>query len=208
MAGLREQQKADRELRILRAAVTLFKAEGYRAARIEDLAEIAEVSVGTVYNYYRTKGDILISIVAMEVEEVLETGAELAADPPPGLETALRTLILHYCEHSLSYLSKEMWRMAMAISIEASETPNGRRYNALDRKLARQVTDLIATLQRRGEARSDVDPEPIGRLVFNDLNMMFIDFVKDESMSFDALRTEIAAHTRPLARMLAPEAAR
>ena len=48
MTGLREKQKADRERRILKAAVSKFRADGYRAARIEDLAEMAEVSVGTI----------------------------------------------------------------------------------------------------------------------------------------------------------------
>ena len=51
MGKLRERQKADREKRILSAAVHKFRANGYKAVRIEDLAEAAEVSVGTVYHY-------------------------------------------------------------------------------------------------------------------------------------------------------------
>ena len=113
MAGLREKQKADRERRILRAAVTQFRADGYHSVRIEDIADMAEVSVGTVYNYYRTKGDILIAVVAMEVEEVLASGARVVADPPKGVCEALLALIFGYYDHSLKYLSKEMWRSAM-----------------------------------------------------------------------------------------------
>ena len=71
MTGLRNKQKAAREKRILTAAILKFRAESYRSVRIEDLAEIAEVSVGTVYNYFKTKGDILIATVTLEVEEVL-----------------------------------------------------------------------------------------------------------------------------------------
>jgi len=119
MAGLRERQKADRERRILRAAVTRFRTEGYRTVRIEDLAETAEVSVGTVYNYYKTKGEILIATVAMEVEEVLAEGEAIVANPPDGVEAALLALIFQYYDHSLEYLNKEMWRTAMALSIEA-----------------------------------------------------------------------------------------
>ncbi len=116
MSGLREKQKADRERRILQAAVRKFRAEGYRAVRIDDLAEMAEVSVGTIYNYYRNKGDILIAVVAMEVEEVLASGAALVADPPPGVRDAVLSLIYEYYDHSLIYLSKEMWRSAIALS--------------------------------------------------------------------------------------------
>lgn len=206
MAGLRARQKADRERRILRAAVTRFRAEGYRAVRIEDLAETAEVSVGTVYNYYQTKGDILIAAVAMEVEEVLEAGAEIVADPPPGAGAAILKLVFQYYDHSLEYLSKEMWRTAMALSIEAPGTPNGRHYSALDRKLAAQVTDLVAALQRRGEVRPDLDARALGELLFNNLNQMFIEFVKDDDMPLATLRDRVAAQTLPLAHLIATQA--
>ncbi|MBS0126038.1 TetR/AcrR family transcriptional regulator [Thetidibacter halocola] len=207
MAGLRERQKADRERRILRAAVTRFRADGYRAVRIEDLAEMAQVSVGTVYNYYRTKGDILIATVAMEVEEVLESGASVVANPPQGVDEALLALIFGYYDHSLEYLSKEMWRTAMALSIEAPDTPNGQRYVELDARLAAQVTALIAALQARGEVRAELDAGTIGQVIFNNLNQMFIDFVRDDSMTLDTLRDRVAAQMRPLACLIATEGA-
>ncbi len=203
MAGLRERQKADRERRILMAAATQFRAGGYRSVRIEDLALAAEVSVGTVYNYYRNKGDILIATVAMEVEEVLASGAAIVSDPPAGAEAALLALIFGYYDHSLEYLSKEMWRRAMALSIEAPETPNGRRYSALDVRLAAQVTELIATLQARGAVRAELDAPALGQVLFNNLNQMFLEFVKDDAMTLDTLRRQVAAQTRPLARLIA-----
>lgn len=204
MAGLRARQKADRESRILRAAVLKFRAEGYRQVRIEDLAEMAQVSVGTVYNYYQTKGDILIAAVAMEVEEVLATGEAIIADPPPGAGRAIMALILSYYDHSLEYLSKEMWRSAMALSIEAPGTPNGQRYGALDRRLAAQVTDLIQALQARGEVIPGLDPAALGQVIFNNLNQMFIDFVRNEDMTLDDLRARVSAQMAPLAGMMTP----
>ena len=202
MAGLREKQKADREQRILQAGVTHFRAHGYRSVRIEDLAEIAQVSVGTVYNYYQTKGDILMATVAMEVEEVLVAGRNIVADPPRGAGEAILELVFCYYDHSLNYLSKEMWRAAMALSIEEPCTPQGRRYNELDRRLAAQVKDLIATLQRRGEVRSDLSAVALGDLVFNNLNMMFIEFVKDDDMTLEGLRASLAAQMRPFAEFI------
>lgn len=202
MAGLRERQKADRKRRILSAAVTRFQADGYRGVRIEDLAEMAGVSVGTVYNYYRTKGDILIATVAMEVEDVLASGAAIIRDPPPGVEAAILGLIFQYYDHSLEYLSKEMWRTAMALSIEAPDTPNGRRYAELDRRLSAQVTELIEALRLRGEVRDDVDADAFGQVIFNNLNQMFIEFVRNDAMDLGTLRNRVAAQTRPLAALI------
>lgn len=204
MAGLRARQKADRERRILHAAVTLFRADGYRAARIEDLAGLAEVSPGTVYNYYGSKGNILFATVAMEVEEVLGAGDAIVADPPEGVENALMRLISVYYDHSLQYLSKEMWRTAMALSIDAPHTPNSVRYSDLDRQLAAQVVALIARLQERGEVAVGLDVPAIGGVIFNNLNAMFTEFVKDEDMPLSQLKAQIARQTGALVRLIRP----
>jgi AcrR family transcriptional regulator len=89
MTGLRERQKADRTRRILEAALGCFREQGYGAVRIEDIAAAAEVSTGTCYNYFSTKGDLLLAIVSMEVEEVLDAGRPLVANPPADIAQAL-----------------------------------------------------------------------------------------------------------------------
>jgi AcrR family transcriptional regulator len=202
VGNLRERQKAEREKRILSAAVHRFRADGYRQARIEDLAEAAAVSVGTVYNYYGTKGDILIAVVAMEVEEVLAEGQALVDSPPGDLCEALLALIFCYYDHSLHYLTKEMWRQAIGLSIEAPDTPNGRHYAELDARLAAQVGNLIRRFQQQGGIAPDLDAEALGRVLFHNLNQLFIAFVTDDAMGLDALRAEAIALTTPIARLL------
>lgn len=202
MTGLRARQKADRHRRILEAASALFRSEGYRNARIEDLADRAGVSPGTVYNYYHTKGDILIAVVAMEVEEVLSAGEAIVADPPDGVQSALTTLIEVYYDHSLEYLSKEMWRTAMALSIEHPHTPDGARYSELDARLAAQVVALLRGLQQRGEIRGGLDPQALGEVLFNNLNAMFMEFVKHDPMPLKTLKTRVARQTAQMAQLI------
>jgi AcrR family transcriptional regulator len=202
LTGLRARQKADRHRRILEAAVFRFRRDGYHPVRIEDVAEDAAVSVGTVYNYYGTKGDLLMAAVTLEVEEVLAAGEAILAAPPRGVEAALRRLVWQYYDHSLEYLTKEMWRAAMAISIEAPHTPNGRRYAELDARLADQVARLVARLQERGEVRPDLDPRPLGDVLFHMLNAMFGAFVRDEAMTIAALKDGVSVQLRALAALM------
>lgn len=202
MAGLREKQKADRTRRILEAASRLFRERGYGAIRIEDIAQAAEVSVGTLYNYFTNKGDLLLAIVSMEVEEVLESGHAIVENPPSDIADALAALIGIYYDHSLIYLSKEMWRTAMALSIEAPETPFSARYTELDSKLAAQVCDLIARLQALGYARAGVDAQAMGQVIFNNLNQMFIEYVKQDAMPLAMLHARTNRQNRALAEML------
>jgi AcrR family transcriptional regulator len=166
--------------------------------QIEAIAAQAEVSIGTIYNYYQNKGDILGAIVAMEVNEVLNAGRGVVANPPANVGDALDTLIGIYIEHSLNYLSKEMWRQAMAISTQLPDSPFGLAYTALDRSLTEQIRALISRLQELGLVRRDIDGAALGELIFNNMNMMFIEFVKRDEARIPELRAAIRRQNRIL----------
>lgn len=202
MLGLRARQKANRTERILAAATDLFREQGYDAVRIEDIAEIAEVSVGTFYNYFQTKGDILVAIVSVEVEEVLAAGKAVVASPPASVAAALQKLVSVYYDHSVVYLSKEMWRTAMALSILNPDTPFSRRYSDLDGLLRNQVCSLIHALQAKGKVARDLDATALGETLFNNLNMMFIEYVKSD-MPLAALKAAVARQNGPVADLIA-----
>lgn len=203
MAGLRAKHKADRHQRIVEAAAGLFRTQGYDSVKMEAIAAAAEVSIGTIYNYYRNKGDLLVAIVSMEVHEVLAAGERVIADPPRTAEKAVARLIANYIEHALVYLSKEMWRQAMAITTQQPDSPSGIAYNELDEALARQTAKLIRKLQTLGLVRVGVDAQAIGELIFNNTNMMFTIFVKQEAMSLATLLARIRRQNRTLVQAIA-----
>jgi AcrR family transcriptional regulator len=188
MSGLREKQKAHRHDRIIEAASRLFRELGYENVKMEAIAAVAEVATGTIYNYYRNKGDLLVAIVSLEVEEVLRAGEAVIADPPRSAEDAVDALVGGYVEHSLHYLSKEMWRQAMAISTTQPISPFGETYAALDLALARQTCELLEKLQALGLLGREADPDSLGEVIFNNTNMNFIVFVKTEAMELVDLR--------------------
>ena len=198
MSGLRAKQKADRHSRILDAATTLFRDSGFEAVKMEHIAAAAEVSIGTIYNYYQNKGDLLVAIVAMEVNEVLAAGEKVISKPPRSAEKAIDSLIGNYIEHSLVYLSKEMWRQAMATAIQQPDSPFGVTYAELDIALARQVFRLIEQLQKLGMVDPEADAKSLGELIFNNTNMMFTNFVTSGTMTVDQLRMAIRKQLRPV----------
>jgi len=48
--------------RLLEAAARVFEARGYQSARIEEIAREARVAVGTVYNYFPGKADLILEL--------------------------------------------------------------------------------------------------------------------------------------------------
>ena len=75
----------------------------------------------------------------------------------------------------------------MALSIEAADTPQGRRYAELDGRLCAQVAGLLARLQDRGAVAEGLDAGALGEVVFNNLNQMFLEFARDEAMTLETL---------------------
>lgn len=202
MTGLREKQKATRTQRILDVAFNLFRTVGYEAARIEDIAEAAELSVGTFYNYFQNKAEILLAMVTLEVEGVLAGGERSLRQRHKDVAAALDHLIGGYYANTFVYTTKEMWRVAMAQMISRPDTLFSRRYTELDRRLTQQVCACLDGLQRKGMVSPGVDTAAVGQLVFNNLNMMFIECVRSDTMSVDELRASVARQNAPLARLI------
>ncbi len=70
----RQREKEQRYATILRVAEPLFARQGYHQTSLEAIADAAEVSVGTVYFYFKNKEDLLITMmrqVGYELRKVL-----------------------------------------------------------------------------------------------------------------------------------------
>lgn len=59
--GLRERKKAKTKTAIQQHAVRLFRDQGYDETTVEQVAEAAEVSPSTVFRYFPTKEDLVVS---------------------------------------------------------------------------------------------------------------------------------------------------
>lgn len=187
MAGLRARQKAQREARFLDAALSIFRARGFDAARMEQIAEMAELSIGTLYNYFPTKGDLLVAIVVLETADTLAAGVDVLENPPREVTDALMALAESWYSHSFRLLDKSLWRHAFAMMIERPDAPASMRFAENDARLRRQLADLITELQSRGRVRADVDVEDTALCVFNLIDRTFMRFITEDAMTREEL---------------------
>src|SRR5476649_1470664 len=78
---------------ILRAAIDVFAERGYFNAQVADVARAAGVAAGTVYLYFRSKDDLLVSIFERGMRDALVEGRAAVADvqdPREGLQRFAR----------------------------------------------------------------------------------------------------------------------
>ena len=59
----KKQITEQRQEQILKAAGDIFSRKGYAAATVPEIARLAGVAVGTVYNYYHSKREIFIAVI-------------------------------------------------------------------------------------------------------------------------------------------------
>ncbi|MGE0117794.1 MAG: TetR/AcrR family transcriptional regulator [Dongiaceae bacterium] len=196
MSGLRERQKAGRRRDILEAAAALFKRDGFAAAGIEQIAQRAELSAGTVYNYFPSKGDLLLALVALDGQEVRAAGAALVAAPPADPAKAICRLLEIYVDHSLVHLDKRLWRQMMANALYFADTSLGAGYRELDRLLAAQVSDLCRALQRARRLPCRIDCDDAGQVLFFVCNSLFMEFVADDAMRLSRLKRRMFRQVR------------
>jgi len=64
-----ERKANERPTALFEAALKAFATNGYRATRLEDVAEAAGVSKGTIYNYFKNKDDLLLQALEHKMAE-------------------------------------------------------------------------------------------------------------------------------------------
>lgn len=78
--------------RILNAALTLFRQQGFEAATMRDIAEEAGVATGAAYYYFPSK-DAIVMDFYRRTSAQMQPEIEAALDRTPGLEKRCRELI-------------------------------------------------------------------------------------------------------------------
>jgi TetR/AcrR family fatty acid metabolism transcriptional regulator len=86
----------DKPQQIIDAAVRVFARKGYYNARVSDIAKEAGIAAGTIYLYFRTKDDILVTLFREKMTEFVGTVRKAIADEPDAVAKLRRLIHLHF----------------------------------------------------------------------------------------------------------------
>ena len=80
---------------ILRAATRVFAQSGFHQSQVADVAKSAGVAAGTVYLYFKSKDDLLVSIFERSMRDVIDEGKAGLAGVDDPAERLRRIAHLH-----------------------------------------------------------------------------------------------------------------
>jgi len=150
----RERSKADKMRRILAAGEKLFSKQGFDGTTVQQIADEADVAVGTLFLYISDKSELLLRLFHYTTD--LELGQAVRRMKAgrkflPAVRRFLEDLILPYEKDR--ELAKVFWReflfhkgdVRAELDKQASE-------------ILRALAEVIAIAQKRGEIDQRVDP--------------------------------------------------
>jgi TetR/AcrR family fatty acid metabolism transcriptional regulator len=158
---------------ILRAAIDVFAERGYFNAQVADVARAAGVAAGTVYLYFRSKDDILISIFERGMKIALDEGRTLAATVVEPRERLRQFARLH-----LRRLGHDR-NLAVVFQVELRQsTKFMERFSAtLLRDYLGLIRETIVDAQKQGVFRADVKPTIAAKMLFGALDEMATNWI-------------------------------
>jgi TetR/AcrR family fatty acid metabolism transcriptional regulator len=158
---------------ILRAAIDTFAERGYFNAQVADVARAAGVAAGTVYLYFKSKDDLLISIFERSMREGLNDSRAAVADlgdPPERLRRLARG--------HLARLGNDR-NLAIVFQVELRQSTKfmERFSSTLLRDYLGLIREAIADGQRDGLFRADIKPTAAAKMLFGALDEMATNWI-------------------------------
>ena len=152
------QYKLDIRERIVRSAIDCFSKYGFDKSRMDDIAQTANISKGTMYLYFKSKEDLFYAICENNLQVLKEQLSQLFATTKENLLSDAEQLYdnLNKLESSGSE------KVFFEIVAESSRNPKLQRILYEQRtKIFDVVKDYLDLQVQKGFFRKDVETEAI-----------------------------------------------
>lgn len=149
-SGRREQKKQNRRAALLDAALDIFVDQGYAAARMDDVAQRAGVSKGTLFLYFESKEALFKSLVHDKLTSLFAEGAIEVSRYTGSTGEMLLELMLTWWQRYGSTKSSGISKLIMS---EASHFPELARF--YQEEVMEPGRRLMGSVIERGIARGE-----------------------------------------------------
>jgi AcrR family transcriptional regulator len=180
------EQKARRES-VLSAARKLFLQKGFANTSMEELASGAELAKGTLYLYFKSKDEIIYTLLSPILMDFLERLRVIASDPREPADSTLRRIVK--CVGDTYVEEPEMFRLVLHYNAREYELLLSEQNFSHLRDSMRGILHATEEVIRRGLDAGvfhKADPKTISTLLWN-ICIGAIQF--DENRTFNGSRS-------------------
>ena len=156
-------EKHDKRTAILKASLEIFSRNGFHKATIRQIAEYADMAVGTIYLYFKSKNEILQEIFRRDIDEHLDALFKKA-------ETMNEVEALRmFFEDRFAHVSKNFKRMALFMhEARCNARLSNLLYKRIHETLILHITKFLNAKIAEGKFRS-VNAEEVAILMLSSI---------------------------------------
>lgn len=193
--SLRDRKKEKTHRAILDAAFNLIARKGLDNTTMEDIANLAEISVPTIYSYFNTKEDIIFALFITDDSHTSNKLANIVKELPSDPVEAIITVQTAIITDGLDITKKEVWREISAAALRGPEERRS-RYLQIQEK---RVATLVRMLDRFEHAGL-LDQKGRGAAIASNLyaisRNVFRKYLMTDDMTTEMLKEELGAGIR------------
>jgi AcrR family transcriptional regulator len=160
---LRERNKQRVIQRIRESAFALFRTVGYEQTTMDAIAERAETSRGTVFNYFPSKSSLWLLFMKRLYVEQVQPQMQEYLDTHPSTLDALQFLFTRIYEQIFQF--SEVGREFQALQQSLPKTPAAYQDINTDSGFLDMIQLILGHGQQQGDIRRDIPLEKLTRYV-------------------------------------------
>jgi len=161
--GIKERKEREKERRrqqIIVAAKRVFSEKGYNRATIEDIAQAAELSPGTLYLYFKNKEELFASLSLRILQYLLirlkEVKVNTEKNAPRKIDMLNKVLLDVYAFDPDALIN--LFHLQSSETLKNLSPPLLEELNALTRKALKALTSIFECGIRNGVFQSTYSP--------------------------------------------------
>ncbi len=162
-AARKARLEETRRTQILEAAARIFARKGFDRATVSDVAQAAGLSEGSIYNYFRSKEDLLIHIPEHLVQPVLAPVFD--EEPRSVAEIEQRLLVLSRAMVARVQEYAPFLQVFLSALPHLSGPARERYMQLLPTYAGERLESLLRAGIRRQIFRADLDPAIVARVL-------------------------------------------
>jgi AcrR family transcriptional regulator len=176
--GVHERREREKELRkeaIVDAAQKIFFERGLLTATMDEIAEVAELSKGTLYLYYKSKEDLYLAVVMRGLEELhQEFRREILAHATVVEQIfGLLSSYVDFFRSQRNWFKMSHFMQATQFHKQVSDDIRD-AYLLQTRKLWDLATGLLQKGMQEGVLRSDLNPIHLSILLWSSVTSLLL----------------------------------
>lgn len=202
--GLREQKRTQRQLAILLAAADIFKQKGIEASKMEEIASAANVSAGTVYNYFPTKDELVRSLTDLYRLDVGEQRESILENPDLAPHEAFSELYRLLLDGADKYLCRDVWRYGQTVGLISSVAEARQAAWLNEMELIATQKKLLKLHVSLGNLPADTDTEALASCLHAIGFFWWLHYLGNDKMESEVTKERIAKQFKLVFDIFAP----